>query len=106
MLFFIYLLFLVGTLNQIINLPPTEQEYKLFNVGQTLSKDINKEIIFPWGLGYFAIYNNFETNYYGSPPKEKIEYKNKIIINRKNSLQLKNCKLIQKSKFYQLLNCP
>lgn len=105
-LYFIYFIFLIGTLNQIISLPPTQQDNRLLDVGQTYSKQLNKEIIYPWGLGYFVIYNNIDTNYFGTPPKEKIDYKNKLIITRKNNPQFKDCKLIKKSKFYELLNCP
>lgn len=106
-IYFIYLLFLIGTLHQIITLPPSNKDYELVNVAQTYKIKLNKEIIYPWGLGYFLMYHNIPVSNFGTPPKQKINYKNKIVMTIKNNQQLKNynCRLLRSGKFYELLSC-
>ena len=106
-IYFIYLLFLLGTLNQIIILPPTTQDYKLTDVAQTYSKLLNKQIEYPWGLGYFYMYNKISgIKYFGTIPDTKISYDQKIVIINKGNPQVKSCELLDSSKWYEVVNCP
>jgi hypothetical protein len=105
--YLVYIMFLIGTINQIITLPPTSTEYDLAIVGQFYSKALNKNISYPWGLGYFYIWNKIPNiQNFGTIPFKKIVYTNKLVIINKNNPQVDNCELLQKEKWYQLVNCP
>lgn len=105
MLYFIYFLFLIGTCYQIINLPPNKEDYALVSIGQSYSKQLNKDIVYPWGLGYFLIYHNINTPYYGTY-NNSTNYKNKIVMTVKNKPQFLKCGLLKTGKYYELVNCP
>jgi hypothetical protein len=104
-IYFIWFLFLIGTVNQIIISPPSYSDYKLIGVTQSLETQLEKDTIYNWGYGYFAIWNKIDTNYFGSTPIDKISYKNHLVVIEKNNPLVSNCEKIEKGKWFELVNC-
>jgi len=105
-IYFIWFVFLIGTINQIIISPPSYSDYELLGIAQSTAIDLNKEIDYSWGIGYYAIYQNIDVNNFGTTPITEIDYSNKIIVAEKNNPIYSSCKKIKKGKWFEIINCP
>jgi hypothetical protein len=102
---FLLLLFFSISMYQNLIMYPSVNEYELISIAQQLEKDTSKDIYFQWSLGYFGIWHNFDVNHFGTPPKNEIDYKNKIILTVNGDKKIESCKIIKKSKWITLAEC-
>ncbi len=103
-IFLLVLFFSIAMYQNIITYP-SSNEYELVSIAQQLEKDTYKDIYFQWSLGYFGIWHNFDVNHFGTPPKNEIYYKNKIILTVNGDKKIESCKIIKKSKWITLAEC-
>jgi hypothetical protein len=104
MIFFV-LLFLCINLYQNITTYPTTKDYELISIAQIESIKQDKEIYYQWSVGYFAIWLGYDAIHYGTVPREDVSYENKIILTIKNEKKIRNCKIIDESRWLSLASC-
>ena len=104
-IYMIWFLFLIGMLSQIIISPPSIQDYEVIRVGQSIENNNISDVDYSWGIGYFVMWHNIDTEYFGSPPNKEIEYKNKFFVSRKGNKDLSNCLIVKDGKWFSLYDC-
>jgi hypothetical protein len=105
-IYFIWFLFLISMVNQIVVNPPSNTDYEVINIAQSIEKDSFRDVKYSWGIGYFAIYHDIDVEYFGTPPKKEISYEKGYFVERNGLLELNSCEIIKKGKWFSLYDCP
>jgi hypothetical protein len=92
--------------NQIVVNPPSNTDYEVINIAQSIEKDSFRDVKYSWGIGYFAIYHDIDVEYFGTPPKKEISYEKGYFVERNGLLELNSCEIIKKGKWFSLYDCP
>jgi hypothetical protein len=99
----LYILFLISTPYIIYHTFPTDNTLELIDVAQSTAIDMNKPMEIEWSLGYFAIWNGYDTNMYGHPQEHST--KNVIVVTMTGDKSVNDCNIIKKDKMVKVVNC-
>lgn len=98
-----YICLFIGTINYQVMDFPNKDDYNMLMYAQQQANDHNKALMVNWGYGYFSIYNNIDSKYFGQYKPQ--DTNNMIYYTEMNTYDKANCKILKKGSRTIVVSC-